>query len=89
MNVYLPICMLPCNNAILVNFGGTWYCELGCGLDYRGSRFRFRSEAGKFSFHHRFRTSSKTHTASYPRGTGGSFLGGKAAGTWSSLLTYI
>jgi len=34
-------------------------------------------------------TGSGAHPASYPMGTGGSFLGGKAAGSWSWPLTSI
>jgi hypothetical protein len=52
---------------------------LGYGLDVRGSRIRFPAEAGNFS-HHRVQNGSRAHPASYPVGTGGSFLGGKAAG---------
>jgi hypothetical protein len=34
-------------------------------------------------------TSSETHPASYPMGTGGSFPGGKEAGAWSWPLTSV
>jgi len=34
-------------------------------------------------------TSSETHPASYPKGTGCSYLGGKAAGEWSWPSTSI
>jgi hypothetical protein len=37
-----------------------------------------------FSLHHRVQTGSGAHKASYPKGTMGSFLWGKAAGAWSS-----
>jgi hypothetical protein len=53
---------------------------LGCGLDDRGTRVRFSVGAGNFSLHHRVRSGSGARPVSYPMGTGGSFLGGKAAG---------
>jgi hypothetical protein len=53
---------------------------LGYGLDDRGSRFRFPTGAGNFSFHHRVQNGSGAHPASYPMGTRGSFPGNKAAG---------
>jgi hypothetical protein len=49
-------------------------------LDGRGSRVRFPARFGNFSLHHRVQNGSGTHPASYPMGTTGSFLGGKAAG---------
>jgi hypothetical protein len=52
---------------------------LGYGMDDRGSRVRFRAEAGNFSLHHRVQTGSGAHPPSYPMGTKGSFPGGKAA----------
>jgi hypothetical protein len=52
---------------------------LGYGLEDRGSRVRFPAGAGNFSLNHRVQTGSGTHPASYPMGTRGSFLGGKAA----------
>jgi hypothetical protein len=53
---------------------------LGYGLDDRGSRVRFPAGARNFSLHHRIQNGSRTHRASYPMGTRGSFPGGKAAG---------
>jgi hypothetical protein len=53
---------------------------LGYGLDDRGSRFRLPVGAGNFSLNHRDQNGSGAHPASYPMGTRGSFLGGKAAG---------
>jgi hypothetical protein len=53
---------------------------LGYGLDVRGSRVRFPAGAGNFSLHHRVQNDSGAHPASWPMGTGGSFLGGKASG---------
>jgi hypothetical protein len=52
----------------------------GYGLDDRGSRVRFPAGAGNFSLH-RVQTRSGAHQASYPLDNGGSFPGGKAAGT--------
>jgi hypothetical protein len=43
------------------------------------SGVRVLAEAGNFSPHHRVQTGSGAHPASYPMGTGCSFLGGKAA----------
>jgi hypothetical protein len=62
---------------------------LGYGLDGRGSRVRFPAGAGNFSLHHRVQNGSGAPPTSYPRGTGGSFPGGKAAGAWTWPLTYI
>jgi hypothetical protein len=62
---------------------------LDYGLDGRGSRVRFPAVAGNFSLHHRVQNGSGAHPASYLMGTRGSFLGGKAAGTWSWPLTSI
>jgi len=45
---------------------------------------RFSSGAGIFSLRHRVHTGSGAHPAS---GTEGSFLGGKAVGSWSWPLT--
>jgi hypothetical protein len=53
---------------------------LGYGLDDRGSRVRFPEGDRNFSLHHRVQNGSGAHPASYPRGTRGSFSGGKAAG---------
>jgi hypothetical protein len=53
---------------------------LDYGLDDRGSRVRFPAGAGNISLHHRVQTGSGDHPASYPMGTKGSLLGGKAAG---------
>jgi hypothetical protein len=46
----------------------------------RGSRVRFLSSTGNFSLHHRVQNGSGAHPATYPRGTGGSFLGVKRLG---------
>jgi hypothetical protein len=53
---------------------------LGYGLDNRGSRVRLPSGAGNFSLNHHVQNGSRAHPASYPMGTTGSFIGGKAAG---------
>jgi hypothetical protein len=50
------------------------------GLDDRGSRVRFPAGAETLSLHHFVQNGSGTHPASYPIGTRGYFLGGKAAG---------
>jgi hypothetical protein len=50
------------------------------GLDDWGSRVRFPAGAGNFSLHHSVQNGSGAHSVSYPMGTRGSFLGGKAAG---------
>jgi hypothetical protein len=53
---------------------------MGYGLDDWGSRVRFSAGAGNFSLHHCVQNGSGAHPVSYPMGTRGSFLGGKAAG---------
>jgi hypothetical protein len=50
------------------------------GLDDRGVGVRVPVGSG-FSLLHIVQTGSGAHAASYPMGTGGSFPGGKAAGT--------
>jgi hypothetical protein len=52
---------------------------LGYRLDDGGSRVRFPVGVGNFSLHHHVQNGSGAHPASYPMGTRGSFLGGKAA----------
>jgi len=44
---------------------------------------------GNFSLHYQVQTASGAHPAPYPIGTGGFYLGGKAAGAWRSLLTSV
>jgi hypothetical protein len=51
----------------------------GYGLYDRGAGVRV-PVGEKFSFLHVVQTGSGVHPTSYPTGTGGSFLGGKAAG---------
>jgi hypothetical protein len=52
----------------------------GYGLDDQG--VKFESRWGKeFPLLHAVQTGSENRPASYPMGTGGSFPGGKAAGT--------
>jgi hypothetical protein len=58
-------------------------------MDDRGSTVRFVAGAGNFPLHLRVHNGSGVHPASYPMGTKGSFLGGKAAGAWSWQLTSI
>jgi len=43
------------------------------------TEFRFPAEEGIYSLRNRVQTGSGTHPASYPRGTGGIFLGNKEA----------
>jgi hypothetical protein len=66
--------------------------------DTKQSPYRFATEfrtcsyfmcRGNFSLHHRVKSGSWAHPASYPMGTRGSFLGSKAAGAWSWPLTCI
>jgi hypothetical protein len=52
------------------------------------SGVRVPVEAGNFPLHHRIQTGSGAHPASYPMGTRGSFLGGKAAGA-CTLTTHL
>jgi hypothetical protein len=78
-------CFNPfCNNVPTVK---RWYVllglhgiTLGYGLDDQGSRVRFPAGVENFALHHRVQNGSGAHPASYPMGTRGSFLGGKAAG---------
>jgi hypothetical protein len=51
---------------------------LGYGLEDESSRVRLPAGAGNFSLHHRVQNGSGAYPASYPMGTRGSFLGGKA-----------
>jgi len=55
-------------------------------LDERGS---IHGRGNEGTPHHRVHTGSGVHKASYPMYTKGSFLGGKAARTWSSSLISI
>jgi hypothetical protein len=52
---------------------------LGYRLDDRGSRVLFPAGAGNFSLHYHVQNGSGAHPASYPMGTGDSFLGSKVA----------
>jgi len=61
----------------------------GYGLGDLGSMVSFPAGAGNFSLHHRVQNGSGDHPASYPMGSRGPFLGRKAAGEWSWLLTSI
>jgi hypothetical protein len=53
---------------------------LGYRWDDRDSGVRFLVGAENFSLHYHVQNGSGAHPASYPMGTRGSFLGGKAAG---------
>jgi hypothetical protein len=50
------------------------------GLDDRGSRVIFPTEAGNFALHRRVQNGSGAHPASYLMGTRGPFPSGKVAG---------
>jgi hypothetical protein len=52
----------------------------GYGLDDRNSGIQVPAGDGNFFLLHRVQTGFGAHSASYPKGTGGSFPGGKAAG---------
>jgi hypothetical protein len=58
-------------------------------IEERGSRVRFPAGAGNFSLRRRVQNGSGDRPASYPMGTRGSFLGGKAAGSQRWPLTSI
>jgi hypothetical protein len=58
----------------------------GYGVDGRGVGVLVPSRVKNFL--HVVQTVFGAHPASYAVGTGGSFPGGKAAGTWSWLLTF-
>jgi hypothetical protein len=60
---------------------GSVSIALGYELDDCGSRVRFPAWAGNFSLHHRVQNGFGAHPASYPMGTRGSILRGKAAET--------
>jgi hypothetical protein len=57
----------------------------GYGLEKRG--IGVPSPGRVKNFLHVVQTGSEAHPASYPLGSGGSFLGGKAAEAWSWPLT--
>jgi hypothetical protein len=59
--------------------------ETGYGLE-GGPSIPWR---GKIFLYYSIHTGSGAHQASYPMGTVGVFLGGKAAGAWCLLLTFI
>jgi len=52
-------------------------------------RVRLPLRAGNFSLHHSVQTGSGAYPASYPVGSRGYFLGGKAVGTWRWPLASI
>jgi hypothetical protein len=54
---------------------------LGYRLDGWSSRVGYLVGTGNFSLYHGVQDGSGAHPASYPMGTGGSFPGGKAAGS--------
>jgi hypothetical protein len=63
-----------------------WY---SVGLQAEWSGVWVPVGAGNFSPHHHVQTGSGAYPASYPVGTGGSFLGVKVTGMWSWSLTSI
>jgi hypothetical protein len=63
--------------------------RLGYRQDDRGVGVRFPAGAKYFYLLHNVQTGSGAHSASYPMGTRGCFLSGKAAGAWSWPLTAI
>jgi hypothetical protein len=78
--VCVCVCIILFFSVLFVSHDSSVGIALGYGLDDRGSRVRFPAGAGNFSLHHRIQIDSGSHPASYPVGTGVSFLGGKAAG---------
>jgi hypothetical protein len=75
--VFVNIFVYECDHGMLFLLT----LALGYGLDDRDSTARFPAGVGNFSLHHGVQNGSGAHPASYPVGTSGSFLGGKAAGT--------
>jgi hypothetical protein len=69
----------------------SWGTSVNIGSDYRvddrGFAVRFPTGDGNSSILHRVQTGSGAHTASYPMGNGGSFLGDELVGAWSWPLT--
>jgi hypothetical protein len=63
--------------------------DTGYGLDDQMIGVRFSTGVGNFSLRRHVRTGTGAYPASYPVGTGVISLWGKAAGTWSCLLTSI
>jgi hypothetical protein len=62
----------------MANMG--WPSSLGVGQETGWTTVvRFQAGPGDFSLLQSVQTGSRAHSASYIKGTGGSFLGGKAA----------
>jgi len=51
-------------------------------LAMTGVQFQAKPMMGLFPLRHRVQTDSRVQPTSYSMGTGGSFRGGKVAGTW-------
>jgi hypothetical protein len=62
---------------------------LGYGLDGQGAGVLFLAGTTDLSLLNIVETGSGAHPTSYPMDTRGSFLGGKAAGSWSWPFTSI
>jgi hypothetical protein len=60
-----------------------------CGIRAGWSEIQVPAGNGNFFLYHCVQTGSGAHPASYPMGNSGSFLGGKAAGSWSWPLISI
>jgi hypothetical protein len=82
-----------CTNTMLGDLDFLWYIcykTVGIAAGYRlgGQGVGVGTPAGARFFLHVVQTSSGTHSASYPMGTGGSFSGRKATGALSRPLTF-
>jgi hypothetical protein len=77
--IYSSVCNIKVTNSEYWSPDSSAGIALGYGLDDRGSRLRFPAGAGNLSLQHRVQNGSGAHPASYPMGTRGFFLGGKAA----------
>jgi hypothetical protein len=70
----------------------SWIVDIYSKLVYSpnwGNRGSISGGAWNFFLRHPLQTGSGSHSASYPMGTGSSFPGGKAAGSWSWPFTSI
>jgi hypothetical protein len=87
---FRPFCILnasdrclPIRTFLQVSIGLTSFVRAGTdyGPEDRMIGVRIPAGAGNFFLRHRVETGSRTHPASYPLGTGGFVLGGKATET--------
>jgi len=74
---------LPANWRYILTQSELCGIVLDYGLDDPGSRVRCSAWAWNFSLQYRVQNGSGAHPAFYPKGTTGSFPGGKAAGVLS------